>query len=159
MILYLRFYFPLENFMKCNALHRSNYYYMCSHKQFLHTAGRQSLRLPQWWQAFPAAIGGQGGCSPPQTHSNKHLPENSTNPQDWQVLKCPNPTCVNNYTIVGSHAALKPTGANETAINHKYMYFFNCFHLLLHTHSAFTLNLPRCLCLELLADSSSFQST
>lgn len=69
-----------------------------------------------------AAIKGQGGCSLSKIDSNKHLLENSTNPSEWRLFMCPNPTCVNDYTeSEGDHAQYneKSISAIQTSLNHK----------------------------------------
>lgn len=89
-----------------------------------------------------AAIKGQDSCSLSKIDSNKHLPENSTNPKEQQTFcESPNPTCVNNYIQLKSSKlsqreithSTKPISTNETTINHKNMHFLNCFHLLSYT--------------------------
>ncbi len=112
-----------------------------------------------------AAIKGQDGCSFSKIDSNKHLPENSTNPKEqltalsvpvqlvWIIMHSQNHP---DWVRRKSHTAQKSISTNETAINHKYMYFFKWFHLLLHTQgcSCFKHKHTQMPVLELTADYS-----
>lgn len=78
------------------------------------TAQHQSPHLATVVTAITvAAIKGQDGYSLSKIASNKHLPENLTNPKEQQrAFECPKPTYVNNYV------QLKSSKLSQRLISH-----------------------------------------
>lgn len=117
--------------------------HMRMYSRALCTARHQSPLLPLWWQpllSLPSKVR-------TAAHFPKLTPINTFQkiPQIlrsnrrflsvaiqlvWIIIHSPaHPSWVRGR----SHTAQKPISTNETAVNHKYMYFFNRFHFLLQS--------------------------
>ena len=107
-----------------------------------------------------AAIKGQDGCSFSKIDSNKHLPENSTNPKEQQtVFECPNPNLcewLHTVKIIEAESEGDHTKHNSLLDKMRQPWIINtqislsvsiCFHALEHV-AALSTNVPRCLFLH-----------